>query len=73
MGNSLPNNIKITGRPILFGTLQNVEDLLYRLLSGTFGPLQENLGIILWKLKKPLGIFRRVLSIVQKERDEGGP
>jgi hypothetical protein len=63
------NNIKITGVYILLGKY------FTDYYTGTFGPLQDNLRIILWKLKKPLGIFRRVLSIVQymsyKERMKG--
>lgn len=50
----------------MFGSLHIIRDLLYRLLyGGSSNPLQDNLRIILWELKKPLGIFRRVLSIVQ--------
>ena len=68
-GNSLPNNFNITGVYILLGKYFTYY------YTGTEGPLQDNLRIILWKLKKPLGIFRRVLSIVQymsyKERMKG--
>jgi hypothetical protein len=63
MGNGLPNNIKITGETNIVWHFTYCKGFTL------------HLRIILWELKKPLGIFRRVLSIVQymsyKERMKG--